>query len=1011
MIKMTMMRLVLTLFISLSLFSVISIGRAEAAGTWYVDSLGTDNSSSGSGMGVLAFRTIQYAINDSRVVNGDTINVASGTYEMTSTCNVTKSLSLIGPSSGDVAKLTGVNTSLIPNNSITSVFEISVSNVTIQNFEITHSALPAGKPSDWNEYKYALIRVSTTGGISILNNRIYVPAQSGSMTLWNGVGICVQSSSASDVTISNNTVYNTRNGILVRYGDVRATFDNNVIYNTKGGIMNYTGSVLQEGYRSMSNNSWTTVHNEWDIGWISGGGPYTPDYQQIVVLSNANNGAYVVHQQPTGNGAITGNRSHIFVNSATGTLTATTSSGNMNLPYKTIALGIAAVAPGGTIYVAAGTYAEKVIVTKPLILQGAGSSTTVVDASSLTAHPEHSVVSLKPTIGNVVFDGFVVQNGDNFNSVDYYMSTPSSVITISNNVFLPQGNPSEGNWDFGVKNSSDSVGKIILDSNEFRNNFYYDPIHFALFLGESEVIDNIIQAPVDTTAITYLTYDNKDVTLLQSIRGNIITHPSNSWANNAIYVNSAYQNSSSGRFMNLEILNNTINNVGATKRGIGLANDWNSGDGSAGDIVSPRIQGNIINGTGSSDNNRGLQLIGYITNADISGNRFINLQEGIRVWGGSYAPTKCSVGAQIHDNIFTDSLLYGVNMMGSSSLDAVDNWWGDSSGPTHLSNPSGIGDRVSDNVNFDPWLVEDPFSATVSLSSSPTSIVADGVSSTLITAAVRDYLGNLAPDGTDVIFSTSATRPEWTEDNLTKHTTGGVASWTLTSLICTDGIGESQVEIVDISAESLGAIAKSSVFFMPDPGMIDSSDVTGILDDEIYYPSSTPEIYSVTIEGIGERVLTLATFSENPVKNNIANSKIDAFYDVYVDDISGVDSVVISFVAREGQIFYYWDGSSWMPASNQTYSGGFVTITITDMTSPSLSDLNGLPFGSSPPPPSTTKTLAGIIPIIVIALFIIGAVGAFTAGKLDVATLIMLVIGAIIIIALSGTISEMISHW
>jgi hypothetical protein len=38
-------------------------------------------------------------------------------------------------------------------------------------------------------------------------------------------------------------------------------------------------------------------------------------------------------------------------------------------------------------------------------------------------------------------------------------------------------------------------------------------------------------------------------------------------------------------------------------------------------------------------------------------------------------------------------------------VDARYNWWGDSTGPYHPdSNPGGLGDSVSDYVNFIPWL-------------------------------------------------------------------------------------------------------------------------------------------------------------------------------------------------------------------------------------------------------------------------------------------------------------------
>ena len=38
------------------------------------------------------------------------------------------------------------------------------------------------------------------------------------------------------------------------------------------------------------------------------------------------------------------------------------------------------------------------------------------------------------------------------------------------------------------------------------------------------------------------------------------------------------------------------------------------------------------------------------------------------------------------------------------AVDAEYNWWGDANGPTHASNPGGMGDAVSDGVDFDPWM-------------------------------------------------------------------------------------------------------------------------------------------------------------------------------------------------------------------------------------------------------------------------------------------------------------------
>jgi len=59
-------------------FSLALALPAAAGTTWYVDPLGTDDLSHGTGTGADAFLTIGYALNQAS--SGDTINVAEGTY-------------------------------------------------------------------------------------------------------------------------------------------------------------------------------------------------------------------------------------------------------------------------------------------------------------------------------------------------------------------------------------------------------------------------------------------------------------------------------------------------------------------------------------------------------------------------------------------------------------------------------------------------------------------------------------------------------------------------------------------------------------------------------------------------------------------------------------------------------------------------------------------------------------------------------------------------------------------
>ena len=58
----------------------------------------------------------------------------------------------------------------------------------------------------------------------------------------------------------------------------------------------------------------------------------------------------------------------------------------------------------------------------------------------------------------------------------------------------------------------------------------------------------------------------------------------------------------------------------------------------------------------------------------------------------------------VHDNSF-----FGILNSASVSTNAENNFWGDSSGPFHPTlNSGGLGNAVSDNVDFIPFLTTDP---------------------------------------------------------------------------------------------------------------------------------------------------------------------------------------------------------------------------------------------------------------------------------------------------------------
>ena len=115
------------------------------------------------------------------------------------------------------------------------------------------------------------------------------------MSTWGSRGITVATGSAAGVSITDNTIFNTRNGIVVQYGDT-VTISDNTIYNTKGGVLQYTNNDTDASNRTMTDNHWGTVHNEWDIVWNSGGAyaPTTSEQVSVLGVAQANNDAYVL---------------------------------------------------------------------------------------------------------------------------------------------------------------------------------------------------------------------------------------------------------------------------------------------------------------------------------------------------------------------------------------------------------------------------------------------------------------------------------------------------------------------------------------------------------------------------------------------------------------------------------------------------------------------------------------------------------------------------------------------
>ncbi len=101
-------------------------------------------------------------------------------------------------------------------------------------------------------------------------------------------------------------------------------------------------------------------------------------------------------------------------------------------------------------------------------------------------------------------------------------------------------------------------------------------------------------------------------------------------------------------------------------------------------------------------NNFGIALFQDAGSTTISYSELTNQSIGIQLKGGTVSTS---------DNNFHGNLGLAIdNQTASTTIDARNSWWGDPSGPRNVSTstPTGMGDSVTQNVLYTPWIGRDP---------------------------------------------------------------------------------------------------------------------------------------------------------------------------------------------------------------------------------------------------------------------------------------------------------------
>ncbi|OIP73513.1 hypothetical protein AUK42_01140 [Candidatus Atribacteria bacterium CG2_30_33_13] len=131
-----------------------------------------------------------------------------------------------------------------------------------------------------------------------------------------------------------------------------------------------------------------------------------------------------------------------------------TEDGTETHPFNTIAEGIVTVPPGKSVIVAAGTYNEKLIINKGIVLQGAGKESTFINGLGYAGN----LITIEAD--NVTISGFTI-DGNNSTSVGIYFNN-YSFISINNNII-------QNNTSYGINYSNSSP---TIENNNIKNNNY-----------------------------------------------------------------------------------------------------------------------------------------------------------------------------------------------------------------------------------------------------------------------------------------------------------------------------------------------------------------------------------------------------------------------------------------------------------------------------------------------------------------------------------------------------------
>jgi parallel beta-helix repeat protein len=358
---------------------------------------------------------------------------------------------------------------------------------------------------------------------------------------------------------------------------------------------------------------------------------------------------------------------------------------------KTIGAAVTAAAAGDSVEVAAGTYAENVVIGKSLNLFGANPSTTIINAAGLSNGIYVDGMD-NPNLSGVLISGFTVQNA-NFEGI---VVTNASGITIMGNtvtgnnkgLVLTAAGPTCPNTPVWETNEGDDCG---------------EGIHLS---GVSNAV--VLNNTVNANAGGILLSDDTGATTQILITGNVVT---NNALDCGITLASHPPAASTGSANPLGVYGNTVtgnqssqNGLLGEGAGVGIfasvpgakaysnlvSNNVITGNGIPGVAIHGHTPGQVLNGNmvlANTISGNGADLFDSATPGTTGINIYsVSPVTGTVVAGNTISNETIAVAwsapgeARVESNVLGSKI--GVYNLGTGTVTADNNWWGCSVNPT-----------------------------------------------------------------------------------------------------------------------------------------------------------------------------------------------------------------------------------------------------------------------------------------------------------------------------------------